>query len=291
MNFDRVLHIISCAFLLLSYNVGYPQATKIVDGDYTFYSSESTTIEEAKRVAIDRAKIQAIADAFGTKISQNATTAIINHKHHSETQFFMIGTSDIKGEWIETIGEPKFSVKYEASLLAINCKIRGKIREIIQPELELEANLLKNGLTSNYESSDFRDGDELFIRFKSSLNGNIMIFLIQNNVVYRLLPYNRSPHLEYPISAEKNYTFFSKSSCDDTNFIDEYELYAENQIDAACIMILYTPNSIGAAPITSGMYDEPFSMELEHFNKWLVKKRNKDVYSRVIVLPLTIKKI
>ena len=57
---------------------GYSQRIAKVSVTYTYYASETMSIEEAKRVALDRAKIQAIADEFGTVVSQNTTTVISN---------------------------------------------------------------------------------------------------------------------------------------------------------------------------------------------------------------------
>lgn len=269
----------------------FSQETRTVYGDYTYYASESTSIEEAKRIALDRAKIQAIADEFGTNISQSATTTISTQNEKSETQFFFIGVSDIKGEWIETFGSPVYSVQFEPPIISVNCKVKGKIREILQPEIELEAKTLKNGMTIAYESSDFKDGDDLYLHFKSSSSGNIVVFLVQSETVYRLLPYKRDNIKEYSIEGGKDYVFFSKSTEGKNNGnIDEYELFADKDIDSANILILFTPNVIGATTAVTDVYDEPLSMDFDIFNKWLIKKRNRDKFSRVIILPLTIKK-
>ena len=42
------------------------QKTKTVEGEYTYYAPENVTPEQAKRIALERAKTQAIADEFGT---------------------------------------------------------------------------------------------------------------------------------------------------------------------------------------------------------------------------------
>lgn len=282
-----VFSLIFFLFILSTYS----QRIANVSATYTYYAPETMSLEEAKRTALDRAKIQAIADEFGSDISQNTTTSIINSTNKSDVRFFMFGTSDIKGEWIETIGQPSFSVKYESSILSVTCKVEGKIREITQPELEIDAKLLKNGLTNNFESSDFIDGDSFYLQFTSSADGFITIYLLQNDVVYKLLPYKRSCENEFSVVADRNYTFFSKTSdINNSQSVDEYELYANNQIDVADILILYTPKTIGADPSKVYAYDEPLSMDIETFNKWLVRKRNKDKYSKVKILPLIIKK-
>ena len=68
-------------FLLLFLTFSLPVISdnlKTVEAEYIYYAPENVTIEEAKRIAIDRAKIQALADAFGTIVSQVNTTRIEN---------------------------------------------------------------------------------------------------------------------------------------------------------------------------------------------------------------------
>jgi len=269
----------------------FSQDTRVVYGDYTYYATESTSIEEAKRIALERAKLQAISDEFGTNVSQSATTSISTHNSKSETHFFLLGLSDIKGEWIETLNEPIYSFKFEPPIISVNCKVKGKIREILQPEIELEAKILKNGLSDDHESDTFKDGDDLYLQFKSSSSGNIVVFLVQSEVAYRLLPYKRDNIKEYPIVGGRNYTFFSKAhERAESSIIDEYELFADRELDSATLLILFTPNAIGVTDGNNQVYDEPLSMNADVFNKWLTRKRNRDKYSRVIILPLTIRR-
>jgi len=290
------MHVRCITLLIVCYSICldcFSQNTIDVCGEYTYYTTESTSIEEAKRLALERAKIQAIADEFGTRVSQSAATSISTTNNKSDTHFFMIGTSDVNGEWIETIGEPSYSVKFEFPILIVNCKIKGKIRQILQPEIELVAKTLKNGLTSNFESTDYMDGDDLYVQFRSSVSGNILIFLVQGNTVYRLLPYKRNKIREYAIEAGKDYIFFSKSfvNSEERSIVDEYELYADREIDSANILILYTPNAIGMTDVNELIFDEPPSMDIDTFNRWFVKRRSKDKYSRVLMIPLTIRKL
>lgn len=285
----RIIFVIILFFTIHKFCLS--QETIEVVGEYTYYTTESTSIEEAKRVALDRSKIQAIADAFGTQVSQSATTSILTNNGKSDTQFFMVGISDIKGEWIETLEQPIYSIKLDSPFVVINCKVKGKIREILQPEIELEARILKNGLTFDFESNDFKDGDDLYLYFKSSSAGNITVFMIQEQIAYRLLPYKRSSTGEYSVNADVDYVFFSrKYDKDNANNIYEYELFSDNEIESSQLLIIYTPNTIGSPPAKEQLYDEPLSSDIETFNKWLIRKRNRDKYSRVLILPLTIRK-
>ena len=52
-------------FLLFTIPV-FSQKMKTVEGEYTYHAPENVSLEEARRTALDRAKIQALADEFGT---------------------------------------------------------------------------------------------------------------------------------------------------------------------------------------------------------------------------------
>lgn len=268
---------------------GFSQSVKSISGSYTLHAPSSMTVEEAKRVALDRAKINAVENAFGSKVTQNNSTLISNINGHSDSYFHSMGGSEIKGEWIETFGNPQFNINYKENQLIVECSVKGKVREIIQPEIEFETKVLKNGTTEKFISNDFHDGDDLYLLFKSSVDGHIAIFLNQNQQVYRLLPYKRDNNPAFWVTKNTDYTFFDKSGNKESN-IDEYELYADNEVDLAELIILFTPSLPGLLPLAKDRNDEPLSMDFSTFNDWIVKKRNKDVYSRLIVLPITIKR-
>lgn len=135
MNRFILFIILASSFLMV-----YSQRTTKVSATYTYYAPETMSVEEAKRVALDRAKIQAIADEFGTIVSQSTSTVITNINGESDTQFFALGGSDVKGEWIETIGEPEYEINYINNQLLVRCVVKGKAREIVSGVLNTSPN-------------------------------------------------------------------------------------------------------------------------------------------------------
>lgn len=276
--------------LLLTGVVAMAQKVRTVSATYTYHAPETMSVEEAKRIAIDRAKIQAIADAFGSTVTQSSSTIVSNLNGVSDSQFFSMGGSDVKGEWIETLGEPDFQIKHDGNILNVTCSIKGRVRELIHPEIELTAKVLKNGTSLKYESDRFKDGDEVYLFFQSTEDGNISVYLRQNDSVYRLLPYKGENRNGFPVSKNTPYTLFSKKNSTTSDKTDEYVLYADNEIDMADVIILYTPNLSSLPPTDAPAFDRPLSLDLPAFNRWLVKKRNTDLHSRIVVLPITISK-
>ena len=80
----------------------FAQKVKTVECEYVYHAPENMTLENAKRTALERAQIQAIANEFGTVVSQTNITNLSG----SGVDFQAIGMSEVKGEWIEDIDKP-----------------------------------------------------------------------------------------------------------------------------------------------------------------------------------------
>ena len=94
MQYRLVLFTIVCFAVINS----FAQKTKAVTGTYMYYAPENISLEEAKHIAVNRAKIEAVSEAFGTLVTQNNATVISNSDGKSENRFLSIGGSEVKGE-------------------------------------------------------------------------------------------------------------------------------------------------------------------------------------------------
>ena len=103
---------ILCALLSVTI-LCHAQRTATVSAEYTYYAPENITIEQAKNNAVQRAMIEAVASQFGTLVQQISTTKIANNNESSSVDFSSLGSSDVRGEWIQTIGEPLFDITYQ----------------------------------------------------------------------------------------------------------------------------------------------------------------------------------
>ncbi|MDE7089686.1 MAG: DUF4384 domain-containing protein, partial [Prevotella sp.] len=106
-----MLRVFLISVLLAVCVVSFAQKVQKVTATYTYYAPENVTLEEAKRTALDRAKIQAIANTFGTLITQNNSTVTTNLNGESDSRFYSLGRSEVKGEWVETTKEPIYNIK------------------------------------------------------------------------------------------------------------------------------------------------------------------------------------
>lgn len=264
-----------------SFLVGYSQRTAKVSATFTYYASETISIEEAKRIALDRAKIQAIADEFGTIVSQSTSTVITNKNGESDTHFFALGGSDVKGEWIETIGNPEYQLKFENHFLVVTCSVKGKAREITSSKIEFTAKTLRNGTELRFEDVNFRNGDDLYLYFRSPANGYLATYLLDEltQTIYCVLPYKAQSISAYPIEANKEYVMFSRKEADksERQIVDEYVLSCENDKEFNTLYILFSSSQIGKRNgFDDSIEDKPDNISFKDFKSWLSRTLSKD---------------
>lgn len=281
--------------LLISLNC-FSQKIKTVEADYLFYAPSNITVEEAKKTALERAKIQAIANSFGTIVSQNNSSYITTKNGDTDSYFVSLGESDVKGEWIETIGNPEFGeIYYQDNLLVVPVYIKGKAREVITPKIDFKAKPLRNGVEEKFESYEFRDGDFLYILFQSPIAGYLTVYLVDDisQKVYCALPYRSSNGLPKKIEADKEYILFSYKYADpeEKNYVEEYELTCDSEKEFNEFYILFSEEPFSKMRM-SDEYDfkMPKIVDLKEFQKWLVKTRIKNPNLTLEKIPITITK-
>ena len=275
--------VIILLFLLCGYGLTLSaQRVKKVSIEYTYHAPQHIPPLEAKRIAVERAKIQAIADEFGTVIQRSNATMLENRNGKSTVDVFSYSESEVRGEWIETIGEPEYlSMNYaeELEALVVTVKVEGRIREIVSAAIDLKAKILRNGTEDRFESLEFRSGDDLYLSFQSPVDGYVAVYLLDEvtQMVYCLLPYKSSSEAVTPIEHDKPYIFFSAEHAgNQAHLVDEYTMTCSRPTEHNTIFVVFSPNEFAKA--NSRHVEELLPQELSFvdFKKWLAKGRSRD---------------
>lgn len=261
------------------------QKTKKVTASYSYVVPENTTVEQAKETAIQKARTKAIADEFGTSISQNNFTRLSNTNGTSNSDFLSIGESLVKGEWIETTKQPEFDICYKDNMLVVNVYLEGVIREIKQIQVDYDLKILRNGTTPQFENSEFKSGDDLYISFKAPLDGYLAIYLLgEDNQAYCILPYSGQSNGIFEIKSNKKYILFSSKDASDNipeDLVEELYLTCDKETETNQIYCLFSPN-----PFSKCLDEDievkddgkiiPRHLDATNFHKWLAKCRKRD---------------
>lgn len=264
------------------------QKVKTVECEYTYHAPENQTIEQAKHTAIDRARIQAIANEFGITVSQtNISSVSLN-----SVDFQTIGMSEVKGEWIEDLNEPIISVDFTDGQIIITAIVKGKARELITAETDCLARVLRNGKEDKFESDQFYNEDQFYISFHSPANGYLAVYLLDNKgTAACLLPYPNHTDCNFPIMANRRYLLFDPDEGD--KFTEEYYLTCGSLPENNQIYIIFSPNKFVKAldHISAKQSEElqlPRELKEQDFQKWLAKSRRRDPEMQVIRKYITI---
>ena len=265
------------------------QRVKTVGAEYTFFAPENVTTEQAKRIALERAQIKAIAEEFGTTISQTNLTNVSNVNGNSDIDFQTIGLSETKGEWIETIGEPEYSLTFEDETLVVKVFVKGKARELITAGVDCVARLLRNGKEDKFESDEFVDGDQIFLSFRTPAKGHLAVYLLDNDgQAFCLLPYPTQEEAHYFVKANERHLLFDREVGNE--FTEEYYLTCSNEVEYNQLYVIFSPNEFVKALDDQAEELMPRELSEDEFQKWLAKNRRRDNKMQLIRKTLTIKR-
>ncbi len=259
---------------------GYAQKVKEVSATYTYAASEDIPLSQIRATAIERAKIQAIADEFGTVVSQINSTRIDNVSGQSSSvEFLSLGGSEVKGEWIETLEETMSQPVFEQNMIVITATVRGRAREIVSAGVEFDVKILRNGIEDRFEDSNFRNGDALYMSFSSPVDGYLTVYLIDAaRQAYCLLPYQGQKTGVYEVKANRRYTFFDPKSDSDLGKrkVDEYTMTCSDAAEQNLLCVIFSPNVFTKAVDAVTDKGLPRNLSYDDFQRWLVKCRKRD---------------
>lgn len=266
--------------------VAVAQKTERVAATYTYYAPEHVSIEEARRVALQRAQLQAIADAFGTIVTQSNATRVRNENGKSDVSLLSLGASEVRGEWLRTDGEPEYDIAYEDGMLAVTVRVKGVIREIVNAAVDFQAKVLRNGTEDRFEGEEFRNGDDLYLSFRSPVDGFLTVYLLDaEGTAYCLLPYRNDTGGRVAIEGNRHYVFFSLDDvpAEERSIVDEYTMTCSRDGELNQIYVIFSPQLFTKAVDYAGEGLQPRELPYEEFQEWLFKCRKQDPEMRVEV--------
>ena len=272
---------------------GYAQKTKKVHGEYIYHAPENVSIEQARQTALSRAQIQALGDEFGTVVAQHNATLMNNTNGSTHTDFTSLSSSDVKGEWLETIGEPKYEISYEQGMLVVKCSVTGKARAIVAKQNNYVAKILCNGIEDRNEGENFKSGDDLYLAYQSATKGYLAVYLIDDNKnAYCLLPYQSSKDGKVEVDANTRYVFFNQKTAQplfNSSDVDEYTMTCDKASETNYIYIISSPNPF-IKSIDNAVEGFPRELKYDDFQKWLSKNRTADKDMQVEIKTIVVKK-
>lgn len=283
-----------CCFICIVFSICcFSQKIKTVDGEYTYVVPENVNLDKAKYIALERLKIQLIEEEFGATVSQSNSTLVKNNNGKSDVDFVSIGGSEVNGEWIETIGTPRYNIYYENNMLVVSVKAKGRIREIISTAVDVKSLVLRNGIEDRFESDTFKSGDDLYISFQSPTNGYLVVYLVDTEQrAFCLLPYQNMKEGSFNVEANKRYVLFSTQTAASElkPYVDEYTMTCTHDQEINQLYVIFSTSPFVKAIDDKLEKELPRELSNEDFQKWLAKYRTRDTNMVVKKTTITIRK-
>lgn len=284
--------ILSFIFIAFA-STAWAQRARTVEAEYTYYAPENVTLEEARQTSLERAKLQAIAAEFGSNVQQFSTSRVENANGKTHVEISRISGSEVKGEWIETLGDPQYDISYEQGMLVVTCRVKGKAREIAAAQIDFRALVLRNGVDDRYESDQFKSGDDLYLSFQSPVGGYLAVYLMDaERQAFCLLPYQSQTDGIYRVEANRRYVFFNarEAPAAERSMVDEYTMTCERQSEHNQVYVIFSPNQFAKATDVSTSEGLPRQLGYDDFQHWLAKCRKRDTRMTLRMIPLVVNK-
>jgi len=269
------------------------QRAETICGEYTYYTPENVSIEQARKTALERAKTKALADKYGTNVTTTNVTLMGTENENVNMRFLSLGGSEVKGEWLEDTKAPEYKISYQNDMLVMQVSACGRVREIVGTAIDFSAKVLKNGTEDRFESDEFRSGDDIYLSFRSPMDGYLAVYLIDDaGTSYCLLPYRNDPTGRVNVKSGRDYIFFSVKHADraEAARVDEYMLTCDKQTEINFIYVIFSPNEFIKANDMQANEGLPRELSFEDFQRWLTRNRERDSGMKVNINGLTIKK-
>ena len=250
-----------------------------VSGTYTYYGDPNQSVKEVRAAAIEHARVQALAEKFGTLLTQNTIQqeSIKNGQEHSD--LMQLNASEVKGEWLEDLREPEIlREELVDGMLVIEARVKGRARAISSEAVDFEVLTLRNGTEKRFADTSFRAGDDLFLYFKSPVDGYVAVYLVdEQQQAFCLLPYSGDSDGQQPVEHGREYVFFSPRHLYDVpqQLIDEMSMTcADERFEHNQLYVLCSPNSFTKAVDRQGRQladglQLPRELAFKDFVRWM----------------------
>ncbi|NCD00026.1 MAG: hypothetical protein EOL95_10050 [Bacteroidia bacterium] len=261
--------------------------------------------EYTKQKALEEAKLDALYNCFGEQVHRESN--YYTNSDHGDS-FVSRSSTNLRGVWIKTCGEPKYTedteVRNGINEIYITCHINGKARKL-PPLAEINTKFLKcPNLNCEAQSYRFFDLEKMYLYFVSAADGYLSIFLQENDQVYRILPSEAMCEKKMcnaaKVIANKEYFLFDNQQqppyFDVT--LDPLELFLPDGYNEILntIIIVFTQSkqSFSAPPLDAPTYDHlfegyiPSTLTAKEFNKWIGDQKMADPMMQLKYYPITI---
>lgn len=265
------------------------QREATVEGVYHMFVPEYMSREEARIAAIEQARLEALANEFGTMVSQVNLDMMEQENSRSRETFYSLGQCDVKGEWIKDLKDPDIKESIEDGRHRMTVRVKGLAREVHFAKVNFDSRLLRNGKSDEYEAQDFHDGDRFYISFRSPAKGYLAVYLLDaERNAFPIVPLNNEEN--FKVKRGERYVFIDDS---DNCLL----LTTDRALELNQVYVVFSPNKFYNDNVEEANFDNSLDKYLtdeyknvsrlpyipfKKFQKWISRLRDKDPEVQVV---------
>lgn len=177
-----------------------------VEGRYRVMQTEELSESYCKREALEQARLHAIERRFGSYLSSSSVMLTSLGNNGTSDNYSHYNTIDVRGIWMGDVDSNVTKVVTDEGMTIWEAWVKGRARQRSTTHIDYDVHLLVNGTTLRHESNEMFDQDHFCISFKSPLNGYVMVFATDGDLVYKFVP-SMEDGETMPVEAGKDYLF------------------------------------------------------------------------------------
>ena len=284
---ETTMKYLSGVILIFILNLGYAQKIRKVQGEFKMKVESSMSMNDARRMAVQQAQLEALKAEFGTRIGMMNQTRMETTNGNTNTSFSSIANSLVKGIWLKDLEEPKFDVNFQGEDQWLSVTVVGRARSLDNAGISFTVKPLKCE-NINCASQEFNQNEDLILYFRSPESGYLSVFLDDKNTTYHVLPYKTMDGSTVKVEADKEYYFFKASDKynyynQDLTGIDEYTLYTDYNYEVDLLYVLFSKEPFSKPILDDNGPYVPKSTTSKAFNDWLADIMSyENMYMEVI---------
>ena len=249
------------------------QEAKQVYGKSVVVWTDDMTRGQVRQEGIKKARMIAIKDSFNEVITSRTSMqeGIVDGEEYTGY------SEDVsilqRAEWVEDTRQPEFSDSISGETQFLITEVWGLAREKKDFGIDLKWKILCGGTDSSFENNIFNNGQRLYIKFLSPLNGYLAIYLLDAKQAYCLLPYKNQAEGRYRITGGKEYCLFDKST---DSQAPTYKMTTKAPKENNEIVVVFSPNRFTKCAEMRGSTRQTNHVSRQDFEDWLKQLRRND---------------
>lgn len=269
--------LIVTLFIVLVWVAAFAKPTeKKSVGIGTYHGTRNDSPEFCRNTALERARIEAVREAFGTIVAQSVQSVVMLQNGVEDNHFLALSNSDVCGEWLKDLEEPQYEVSYNPdNTISVTCKVKILCREIVNECPPFKAETLRGVPDRRYAANEYNDGDDIFLWFSPSCDGYIQVYFAdESGMVAGILPYDNSNVKEVKVKGGEEYIFFSKTtSPSEFGNAKKYQAYTERQMEFNKMYVMFSPEPFAAPTLKKTRRNLPPMLTMKDFTEWRVQSQ------------------